>query len=316
MSALSIDVGGTSFKVAIVKDGAILTQDRLPHSSERADLDRLAEFCQNMIGRVAAEDMPTSVGMSLPGIIDQELGGMVSAYDKVGYMLDVDLRGWLRDTFSLPAAVENDGRAALWGEVGYGVARGKRDVVVMTFGTGIGTGALIDGVALHGPHEHGAILGGHQQVNPFAGRLCTCGARGCLEAEAGGWSMPAIVKQWPAVSESALAGTSGTFSDVAQAAYDGDAVARAIVEHCARVWAVGIVNLVHILDPEMVVLTGGLMNASDLVIDTIREEVNQRIWATWGRPEITVAADVYASATLGMAYLAEVAGQQKIKDSE
>ncbi|OYN93513.1 hypothetical protein CGZ95_19440 [Enemella evansiae] len=306
MSALAIDVGGTSFKVAIVADGQILIQDRLSHTSEPGDLDRLTEFCNGLMDRVDPDQRPTTVGMSLPGIIDQRTGAMVSAHDKVGYMLGMDLRTWMSDTFGMPAAVENDARAALWGEVGYGAGCGEKDILVLTFGTGIGVAALVDGKALHGPHEHGAILGGHQQINPFLGRICTCGARGCLEAEACGWSMPAVVREWPGIEASPL-GTldKATFSDVASQAYAGDPLALEITEHCARVWGVGIVNLVHVLDPDVVVLSGGLMNAADLMIDTIRKEVDERIWAIWGRPRIEVAADVYASATLGMAYLAE-----------
>ncbi|TDO92562.1 ROK family protein [Enemella evansiae] len=306
MSALSIDVGGTSFKVAIVDGGRILTQDRLPHTSEPGDLERLTEFCNGLMDRVDPDQRPTSAGMSLPGIIDQSTGAMVSAHDKVSYMLGMDLRTWMSDTFGMPAAVENDARAALWGEVGYGAGRGEKDVLVLTFGTGIGVAALVDGKALHGPHEHGAILGGHQQINPFLGRICTCGARGCLEAEASGWSMPAVVREWPGIEASPLGALDkATFSDVSSQAYAGDPLALQITEQCARIWGVGIVNLVHVLDPEVVVLSGGLMNAADLMIDTIRKEVDERIWAIWGRPRIEVAADVYASATLGMAYLAE-----------
>ncbi|MDN5667256.1 MAG: ROK family protein [Renibacterium salmoninarum] len=300
MSTLAIDVGGSSFKIALVDRGVILEQEKLRHTSQPSDLDRLIRLCRRIVGQRPM----AAVGLSLPGVIDQAAGAMVSAHAKCGYMLGMDLRGWAEAAFGVPALIENDARCALWGEVGYGAARGMQNVVLLSFGTGIGTAVLLDRKALSGPHGHGGILGGHQSVE-VNGRLCTCGNRGCVEAEASGWSIPLIAEEWPGIRDSALADVPHKdFAAVAHAAETGDSIAQEIVARVADCWGSAITNLCHHYDPEAVVLTGGLMSSAHLVIDRIRDDVDRRIWAIWGRPEITVAADVYASATLGLDYLA------------
>src|SRR5439155_23768344 len=117
---------------------------------------------------------------------------------------EMELATWSRDTFGLRLCIENDARMALLGESYEGAARGFSDVVMMTLGTGIGGVTMIEGKLLRGKHSQAGCIGGHFPVL-FSGRPCSCGGIGCAEAEASGWSLPAVVNDWPGIASSALA---------------------------------------------------------------------------------------------------------------
>src|SRR5207302_9507891 len=147
--------------------------------------------------------------------------------------LDLPARG--REALGLPLTIENDARMALLGEVYAGAARGFTDVVMMTLGTGIGGVAMIEGKLLRGKHAQAGCLGGHLPVL-FTGRRCTCGAIGCAEAEAAGWALPGIVKDWPGASNSTLSKYANVgFKELFEQAGCGDAIATAIRDRCLAV---------------------------------------------------------------------------------
>jgi glucokinase len=186
---------------------------------------------------------------------------------------------------------------ALLGESYAGAASGFTDVVMMTLGTGIGGVAMIEGKLLRGKHAQAGCLGGHTPA-VFNGRPCTCGAIGCAEAEASGWSLPMIIKDWPAATDSALSRYSNVgFKELFEEAARGDTVAVAIRDRCLNVWAATAVGLVHAYDPEMIVIGGGVMKSADAIIPHIESYVHKYAWTPWGKVQVR-ASELGNSAVL------------------
>ncbi|MGA7203647.1 MAG: ROK family protein [Specibacter sp.] len=308
MAAIAIDVGGSSFKLALVADGVVLRQERISHSSAANDLEQLADHIRPWIG---ACDAPlTAVGIAVPGIVRN--GVMTSAHDKVGYLIGMDLSGWSKSAFGLPAVIENDARAACWGEFVHGAGRGVTELAVLTVGTGVGTGLVSDGKLVHGAHGHGGILGGHIRIRPD-GKPCNCGGRGCIEAEASGWALSRMLRGRPEAREWAD-GTGFGFHHVLAAAARGSSLAQSIRSDFIEVWALAIANLCQIADPARIVLTGGQMAGAHEILADLDARVRELSWDAALTAELVVAHDVWASATLGIAALAEQSAtlQQKV----
>ena len=170
-----------------------------------------------------------------------------------------------------------------------GAARGFTDVVMMTLGTGIGGVAMIEGKLLRGKHAQAGCLGGHIPA-VFNGRPCACGAIGCAEAEASGWSLTLIVKDWPRAAESTLSRYSNIgFKELFEEAARGDTVALAIRDRCLNVWAATAVGLVHAYDPELILIGGGVMKSAGVIIPYIESYVHKYAWTPWGKVQIRAA---------------------------
>jgi glucokinase len=203
------------------------------------------------------------------------------------------------EEFGIPLRVENDARMALLGEHYAGSAKDSDDVVMMTLGTGIGSAAMIRGRLLRGVHFQAGCLGGHFPVD-FRGRLCSCGNIGCAEAEAGGWALPSVAREWLGFSRSALASSEPlNFKALFAQAEKGDPVAIQIRRHCLDVWAANAVALVHAYDPEVVVIGGGVMKSSQAILPAIQEHLNQHAWTAWGKPQVRAAMLGNQAALLG-----------------
>jgi glucokinase len=180
----------------------------------------------------------------------------------------------VRAEIQVPCILENDANAAAYGEKWAGVGRGVNSLVLFTLGTGIGGGVIIDGKVLHGFNDVAAELG--HQVVYANGRLCGCGNHGCIEAYA---SAPATVRR---MKEAIAAGRKsilkGDFesADITRAAREGDELAREIMDETGRLLGVVATNMLHILNPEMVVFVGGMTAAGDQLLTPIRDEVKKR----------------------------------------
>ncbi len=226
------------------------------------------------------------IAVGFAAIVDSRTGRVLSTNGKYDDAKSIDLAVWTRDTFGLSLRIENDARMALLGESYGGAARGFADVVMMTLGTGIGGVAMIEGKLLRGKHSQAGCLGGHIPVL-FNGRLCTCGAIGCAEAEASGWALPGIVKDWPGASNSGLSKYSNIgFKELFNEAEYGDQVALAIRDRCLQVWAADAVGLVHAYDPELIVIGGGVMESADVIIPAIESHVQKHSWTPWGKVQV------------------------------
>jgi glucokinase len=303
MLALSLDMGGTHIGCAAVRDRQVLAWASI--DSEAAEnLASLLPSISEMLRRLLAEAGASfaeceGVAIGFPGIVDARTGCILSTLKKYEDAMHLDLAGWSRENFDLTIRMENDARMALLGEQYAGAAQNVHDVVMITLGTGIGGAPIIMGKLLRGVHAHAACLGGHLPVD-FRGRPCSCGNIGCAEAEAAGWSMPGIVRQWPGFYSSSLAKVSKLdFLTLFAQAEQGDAVAVEVRQHCLAVWASNAVALIHAYDPQMVVIGGGVMQSAAVILPYVQEHVARHAWTAWGKTQVCAAGLGNDAALLG-----------------
>ena len=300
LRALAVDIGGTHAACALVEGRAVLAETSLAISDCRRLRDLLPELSRCLRSLAPNAESIGGLAVSFPGIVDLQTGRILSTprgkFEDAG---GLELPRWCREELGLPLRIENDARMALLGERWAGAARGSDDVVMVTLGTGVGGAAMMEGRLLRGKHFQGGCLGGHLPAL-FDGRVCICGNRGCVEAEASTWALPEICASWPGFSASSLAGeTVLDFAALFCAAAAGDAVACEIRARCLRVWGAGVVGLIHAYDPEVVVLGGAVMNSAGQILPHLQDHVNRHAWTPWGKVELRAAELGSRAALLG-----------------
>lgn len=277
--ALGIDVGGT--KVAgVALDPAEPTRQL---AAARADTPRgsaaIVDAIATVVGELdaqlaAAGQAPArTVGIGAPGLVD--LDGVLRLGPNLPGVVELDLAGQLAGRVRQAVHVDNDANCAAWAEARLGAAVGVDQVVLVTLGTGIGGAVITGGRLLRGAHGY-AGEPGHMLIDP-AGPPCPCGRRGCWERFASGSGLGRLARQAAEAGRAdrvvELAG--GSADDVrgehvTRAALDGDTDALVVFEEFGWWVAIGIANLVNLLDPELVVIAGGLAEAGRLVLEPVR----------------------------------------------
>jgi glucokinase len=195
---------------------------------------------------------------------------------------NVPVRDHIAAHFQIPTAFQNDANAAALGEYWVGAGKDVKSMVMFTLGTGIGGGIIIDDRIIQGQHSHGGEVG-HVKIELTNPRKCGCGRLGCLEAYASATSVvkraQEAVARNPGTSklDDLLQGSGEEFTSrsIFTAAAQGDALAAKIVDETAYYLAVGAMNMMHIIDPDMVVFTGGMIAAGDAFLERIRHYVKQ-----------------------------------------
>lgn len=303
MKALAIDFGGTHATCGLVDDRTILGHKSIDTDNARsliAILPKIADTLRALLKSASLEfNDCAGIGVGMAALVDGRIGKLLSTNAKYTDAVGFDLDRWSRETFGIPLRLENDARLALLGETYAGAANGFSDVVMMTLGTGIGGVAMIEGKLLRGKHGQAGCLGGHIPAL-YNGRACTCGAIGCCEAEAAGWSLPFVVKEWPGISGSTLSKYPNVgFKELFEEAQRGDKIALAIRERCLNIWAVDAVGLVHSFDPEIIVIGGGVMKSADIIIPYVEQYVHKHAWTPWGKVRVRPAELGNNAALLG-----------------
>jgi len=286
---LAVDLGGSHATCAIVKNDKLFAQSTLA-VQEHADLcdfasvmkavaDQLIQLCHQ------ANIKPTDAAglvFGFPGIVDSRMTRVVATNKKFDQALRFDFTGWGKEHFHLPVVVENDARLALLGEHASGAAQNAEDAVLITLGTGIGAAAMIGGKLLRGTQDRAGCLGGHLPV-VAGGRLCTCGNRGCAEAEASTWALPAICSEMPGFTQSSLRLKSRLdFADVFRCADEGDAVAQNVLSHCYLIWGTLAIALIHAYSPQVLIFGGAVMAREKVILSGVRPYVERHAWALGG----------------------------------
>ncbi|MFE6996180.1 ROK family protein [Microbacterium sp. NPDC057659] len=276
---LCIDFGGTEIKLAVIDGRQVLASRAIPVRGDTGDLAAAADAAR---GLIAGTGTPTAAGIAVPGVVEPTTGRMLHANAKYDFLRGLDLQDWSRTALGLPAVIENDARAALVGEA---EASGERDVVLVTLGTGIGTAAMIGGVALRGRSGHAGILGGHATTD-IHGPICPCGNLGCAEALASSW---ALGEQHDGL----------TVRDL----FESDAH-HDLRDRFLQVWGATVVTLTHMYDPAAVILSGGILRAGDAVREPIETYVHAHLWPSITPPRFTVPPEPELSVARGLAVLA------------
>jgi len=266
----AVDIGGTKIAVGVVdENGRVVSRVEAPTEAARgyaAALTKIAEMLRK-VSRAA--------GVSLGGI---GIGSTGMLYPMTGEFGDADfLPGWegknpvadLSQEFSVIAAIENDGDAGALAEAYWGAGKGKRRMVYVTVGTGIGGGVVLDGKLYRGVAESHPEIGHH--VMEASGPECTCGFRGCWEALAAGCAM----EKWyeenrPEEERGAAPISSRQLCDLAR---QGNIFAKRAIEREGFYLGLGLANLISMYVPEVIVLGGGMMQSSDLYLGKIHEVI-------------------------------------------
>jgi glucokinase len=281
---VGLDVGGSSMKGGVVADsGQVLSSVTLPTEAHRGQDFGLARMCETIRAAVAAAGLQlgqvSAIGVATPGTMDIP-GGLILDPPNLKPWKNVPVRRHVQETFRIPTAFQNDANAAAYGEYWLGAGRGMHSMVLFTLGTGVGCGIIVGDVVIEGRHSHGAEVG-HIIIEMTNPRQCGCGRFGCLEAYA---SATAVVKRaeeaLAAAPDSALRGLlqergALTARDVFDAAAAGDPLADRLVEETAFYLAVGATNMMHTIDPDMVVFGGGMIAAGEPFLQHIRWHVSK-----------------------------------------
>lgn len=276
-------------KAGVVDDqGALRSSVSLPteaHRGQEHGLARMAETIRLAITSASMSEADiAAVGVATPGLMDLDAGVILDPPNLRPWR-NVPVRDSVHRAFRKPTAFQNDANAAALGEHWAGAGRGVASLVFFTLGTGVGGGIVLDGKVLEGRHSAGGELG-HQRIELTRPRPCGCGRSGCLEAYA---SATAVVKRaHEALNEdggrSSLHGLLKahgelTARDVFTAAEAGDELAGRLVEETALYLAVGAVNAMHTIDPDMVVFGGGMTAAGEPFLGRIRHHVREQAFA-------------------------------------
>jgi glucokinase len=281
-----VDIGGTKLlAVAATVKGEIVAERREPTAAGPDAI--LAAIGAVVADLIAAEPDIAAVGVGLPGLVD--LNGSVAYAPNLPGFVGVPARERLAAACPVPVVVDNDANVAALGEVLHGAGRGHREVLVVTLGTGIGGGLVIDGVVHRGGRGFAGEIG-HFTVDPD-GPPCACGAQGHWESIASGSALGRRAREWAArgAAPAVLALANGavekvTGHEVRLAAVAGESDALAILADHARAVALGLGGLINILDPEVVVISGGLIDLGDLLLAPLRAALPDYVEAAALRP--------------------------------
>jgi glucokinase len=278
---LGIDLGGTNVKSGVVDDsGHALSSVSVRTNPERGPevgVENLAEA-----GRQAVEasgltwDDIRGVGLGSPGTMDIQAGFLIDPPNLPGWT-NLPIRDLLGARLGKPTVLQNDGNAAAYGEYWAGGGRGTRSLVLFTLGTGIGCGIVVNGRVLEGSHDHAAECG-HIIIQADNARLCSCGAYGHLEAYASATSLVKRAREALNLDPTSTLHVSLrrgglTSRDIAEEAGRGDALARRLMRETARYLAVGAVNLMHTIDPDVILYSGGMIAAGESFLNDIRADI-------------------------------------------
>lgn len=296
--ACGVDVGGTKILGGVVDErGRIVEELRV--ESPATDVEAIESAIAGLVKELASRHDIASVGVGAAGYIDKARSTVMFA-PNIAWR-DVNLKADLEEHVGLPVVIENDANAAAWGEFRYGAGEAVDDLLLITVGTGVGGGLVLDGSLYRGAFGVGAEIG-HMRMVPD-GILCGCGNHGCFEMYASGTALVREVRAAGAAGSRLAAGlleraggdpAAITGPLITQAAQDGDPFALESLAELGRWLGEGIASLTAVLDPAMVVIGGGVSEAGDLLLEPTRASFASQLTGRGHRPMLEIS-----KATLG-----------------
>lgn len=282
---VGLDLGGTNLKAAVVDaQGGLMAKMSAPTLRGQGPDPVIAAMIDSTSGVVAQAGLKmsqiTAVGIGSPGPIDLEKGVLISAPNLPDFR-DVPIRDRISEATGKPTVLDNDANVAAFAEywIGAGSDPSIRHLVALTLGTGIGSGLVINGKILHGGFGN-AGEAGHMIVQPN-GRQCGCGQLGCLEAYASAFhtalrAAEAVEAAGP--GQHTTLHSTPTAKDVFDAAIAGDELAQRVADETATYLGIACVDLCRLLDPQMIVLGGGMVQARDYLLTRVRQAYERNNW--------------------------------------
>jgi len=281
---IGLDLGGNHVKVGI---GSGDDENLLWHDSVASRVDEGRSAILDAIAgavRLAESEVISrggfvgGVGLGTPGVVDRQSGEVLYEVSNLPDWKGVNFRELFRREFDVPSLIDNDANVAAYAEARFGAGRDSHSVIMVTIGTGIGGGAVIEGVILRGDHGAGMELGHIPRIDQ--GRRCGCGSLGCLEAYAGGRSMLSAWRdRLREEGAQAVAGRSLdelVLRDLILSAMADDAAAVAILNDGARHVGIGLVAAIHLVNPTVVVLGGGVVDGCPWFADRVESALRER----------------------------------------
>ncbi len=315
--AIGIDIGGTNTKLGVISASgrifhrrAILTEEA---KGGKHLMEKLIAATRSLLADAKVDrNLLAGVGIGSPGLIDVTQGMVASCPGKIPGWTGMEVAARMKKALAITTFIDGDVKVIARGEGWMGAGRGAKHFICFALGTGIGGGIVIDGKLQHGS-SFSSCLVGHIVVDPHGPR-CMCGNTGCLECYASGPSIAAA-----AISH-IMRGVETSIRDLVQgdmtridasvvfaAAEKGDSVALEIVERAALYLGIAIVSAIHLLDPERIVIGGGVAQAGELLLAPVRKVVRERIWRRPGHEVEIVPSELGDDAgILGAAALAFV----------
>ncbi len=311
--AIGIDLGGTNIKGAVLAPDQSLVLQRSIATEADQGRDHVIERMQQLVQVLIDEselgrERFAGAGVGAPGPLSHARGVIYAAPNLPGFV-NVPLRDELQRRTGLPISLENDANAAAFGEFTSGAGADVQSMVLLTLGTGVGGGIVLNGQLWRGAYDNAGEIG-HTIVVP-RGRACPCGQSGCLEryasANAVGERFCEAIREGAASSwaERVREGAAPGAPEVDAAARDGDPLATKIWNDAVFYLALTCVNLQHAFNPERIVLSGGLIHAGDRLLEPLRAQFHEQRWRlAEDHPEIVFATLGYDAGVVGAAALA------------
>jgi len=311
MIAIGIDIGGTSIKGAAVdSNGRVYEKFSMPFiKGEPGEITirKLAEIVKEYISAQSLEKKIVGIGIGSPGTLDIK-NGIVNYANNLGWN-ELHVADIMHETLPYPIRLTNDANAASLGEAKFGAGKAYETIIMLTLGTGVGGGIIINGKLFEGNEGKGGELG--HTVIVADGEPCTCGRKGCLEAYASATALIRETKKamqtnkrslmWKICPDIDMVGGKVSF----EAAKNGDEAAIKVIDNYVKYLGEGILNFCNIFRPNVIVLSGGVANAGPFLFDKVNEYIKERNYGYKRTPEVKVVpAELgYDSGKIGAAAL-------------
>lgn len=313
---IGIDIGGSLTKVGLVtEEGNIL--DKMvfktdAHKPFPIFFEKLKSEVATLISKLPPTTHIRSIGVGAPNA--NPFTGLIENPPNLSWGEATPIATFIKDAFKLPVALANDANAAALGEMLFGAARGMKNFVTLTLGTGLGSGIVVDGKLVLGEHGAAGEIG-HVNVDPN-GRSCNCGLKGCLETYASVTGIRRTVFELLADMRDDSTLRNFSFEDmtgtiISTAALDGDPIALKAFEKTGAVLGSKMADTVAHLDPEAFILSGGLSKAGDTLLQPIKTSMDNYLFKAYkGKVKILLSTATSSDAILGPAALAWLAQEQ------
>ena len=290
---VGIDLGGTFIKGGIVdNEGTILCSDKLPTEREKGAqvvVENIARLVEKVISTSGlTKSQVEGIGMGVPGMIDSKAG--VVLYSNNLEWKEFSIAKELTQLTGLKVSIANDANVAALGEAKFGVAKEYDSAIMLTLGTGVGSGIIMDGKLVEGNKSAGAELG--HSIIVAGGEQCTCGRKGCLETYASATALIRDTKRAMQAHKDSKMWEVGSLDNVTgKTAFDykdSDEYAKAVVDGYIQMLSVGIVNFANIFRPEVVILGGGVCAQGDTLIKPLQSLLNRDLFAGELGPQVKI----------------------------
>jgi glucokinase len=309
---IGIDLGGTTLKAALVSPtGEIIHETRIETElrNPEALFKQVIETALSLRDDKRAGGQVAGIGIGIPGLVNRKTN-RIEIMPNLPALSEIDITSELSSKTGLPVILDNDANAAAYGELQVGASRGRREVFFITLGTGIGAGLIINGQIYRGAAGFAGEFG-HMTIDP-EGIECACGNIGCLETIASG---PNIVRRTrerlyrdrtSSLSRLAIPrDREFTAEDIAHAAREGDEMAQVMMERTGMFLGIALAAVINLLNVEMVVMGGGVMDAGDLILKpTIKETRRRAFPPSFNSCEIVIAKLGATAGMIGAALMA------------